>query len=166
MPDPLNKSRIVEVMTAFLNGAGIETRAGEIREDTFVPGIEVRAGGLVFDEAKLLYPGDLLHEAGHLAVMTASERAKANATIDTGAGEEMAAIAWSYAATLHLGIDPAIVFHPDGYKGGSQSILETFAEGRYFGVPLLEWWGMTADEKKAAELKLEKYPKMIKWVRD
>lgn len=157
--------RMIEAMVNFLIEIGIETRAGEIAGETFVPGIEVRAGSLVFDEAKLKYPGDLLHEAGHLAVMAPEERAKANATIDTGGGEEMAAIAWSYAAALDIGIDPGVVFHPHGYKGGSQAILENFAERRYFGVPLLEWWGLAADDKKAGALGIEPYPKMIKWLR-
>ena len=137
----------------FLNGIGLQARPGEVRDDTFVPGIEIENGTLIFDEAKLKYPGDLLHEAGHLAVMAPGERSRANATVDTGPGEEMAAIAWSYAAALHIGIDPSVVFHPDGYKGGSQAILENFATGHYFGVPLLEMWKMT-----------EKYPQMAKWL--
>jgi hypothetical protein len=152
-------------MVDFLKEIGIGVSAGSITGETFLPGIEVQAGSLIVDEAKLSYPGDLLHEAGHLAVMTAEERAKANATIDTGGGEEMAAIAWSYAAALHLGFDPAVVFHADGYKGDSQMILENFAAGRYFGVPLLQWMNMTAGDKKTAEPGIAPYPKMIKWMR-
>ncbi len=162
----MSKEQIVRKIVEFFSEIGVEARAGEVAEETFVPGIEVRAGALVFDEARLSYPGDLLHEAGHLAVMTPEERAKANATVDTGPGEEMAAIAWSYAAALHIGIDPAVVFHPHGYKGGSQAILENFAERRYFAVPLLQWFGLAAEDKKAAELGTELYPKMIKWLRD
>jgi hypothetical protein len=164
-PDTSYKEITVPI-TRFLNNIGIKTIAGDIIDETFVPGIEVRNGTLVYEQAKLKYPGDLLHEAGHLAVMTPDERAKANATIDTGGGEELAAIAWSYAAALYIGIEPDVVFHPDGYKGDSQMILENFAAGRYFGIPLLEWMGMTADDKKAAELNIEPYPKMAKWLRD
>jgi hypothetical protein len=153
---PSTDSKEITVPIAgFLNRIGIETRAGEVPGDTFVPGIEVRNGTLIYDETKLKYPGDLLHEAGHLAVMTPAERAEANATVDTGPGEEMAAIAWSYAAALHINIDPKIVFHPDGYKGESKSILDNFAKRHYFGVPLLDLWEMT-----------EKYPQMAKWLRD
>ena len=155
MPPSANSKEITVPIISFLNEIGIETAAGEVPDDTFVPGIEVRRGTLIFDETKMKYPGDLLHEAGHLAVMIPKERAKANATVDTGAGEEMAAIAWSYAAAEYIGIDAAVVFHPDGYKGGSQAILMAFAEGHYFGVPLLEWWELTT-----------LYPKMSKWVRD
>ena len=35
------------------------------------------------------------------------------------------AIAWSYAAALEIGIPPEIVFHPDGYRGASESMLQT-----------------------------------------
>jgi hypothetical protein len=41
--------------------------------------------------------------------------------LESTPGEEMAAIAWSYAACVHLGLEPTVVFHSDGYKGGSES---------------------------------------------
>ena len=76
----------------------------------------------------------------------------------------MAAIAWSYAATLHLNIDPAVLFHNSGYKGDAENLLENFQAGRYIGAPLLQWYGMTIDgtneEKDRAA-----YPKMIHWLR-
>jgi|ERR1044072_542260 hypothetical protein len=154
MPPSVYSKEITVPIVGFLNEIGIETRLGRVPEETFVPGIEVRNGTLIFEDPKLKYPGDLLHEAGHLAVMTPGERAKANATVDTGPGEEMAAIAWSYAAALHINIEPAVVFHPDGYKGESQTILENFSVGHYFGVPLLQLWKMT-----------DRYPRMAKWLR-
>lgn len=154
------EGKVTEIIVRFLTEIGIEVRASEIAGSTFLPGIDVAGGALVIDESKLLYPGDLLHEAGHLAVLTPGERTKAGTTIDTGPGEEMAVIAWSYAAALHLGLDPAIVFHPDGYKGDSNMILENFAERRYFGVPLLEWMDLTGERQAKT------YPEMAKWLRD
>jgi hypothetical protein len=65
---------IVERITGFLEKAGLPVRCEEIAEPTFLPGIEVRHGVLTFDPQRLLYPGDLFHEAGHLAVLSASER--------------------------------------------------------------------------------------------
>ena len=35
-------------------------------------------------------------------------------------GIEMTAIAWPYAAAVHLGIEIEVLFHPDGYKGGAE----------------------------------------------
>jgi len=78
----------------------------------------------------------------------------------------MAAIAWSYAAALYAGIDPAVVFHSGGYSGGSEAILTNFAQRRYFGVPVLEWLGLAADRKTADLLRVELYPHMLKWLRD
>ena len=57
----------------------------------------------------------------------------------------MMAIAWSYAASVHLQLDPSVVFHADGYRGGSQSLIENFTGGRYIAVPTLQWLGMTAE---------------------
>jgi hypothetical protein len=162
----VSENKIAETIARFLNEIGIEMRAGEVTGETFLPGIDVVDGALVIDEAKLKYPGDLLHEAGHLAVMTPDERARANATVETGPGEEMAVIAWSYAAALHLGIDPAVVFHPDGYKGGSQAILDAFTGKHYFGVPLLQWMGLAATNEKPGEVGGGPFPKMIKWLRN
>ena len=74
----------------------------------------------------------------------------------------MMAIAWSYAACMHLGIDPVFVFHNDGYHGGGASIIENFSVGHYFGVPVLQWLGMTAAPGSATGA----YPQMTKWMRD
>ena len=80
-------------------------------------------------------------------------------------GEEMASIAWSYAAAIHLGIEPAVVFHPDGYRGGSAAILDNFTHGRYFGVPLLQWFGMTFEPNQAETGGGEAFPAMRRWIR-
>ena len=74
------------------------------------------------------------------------------------------ATAWSYAAVCHLGLDPAVVFHEGGYRGGSQSLIENFRAGRYIGVPVLQWLGLTADDQRAAELGIEPYPTMRRWL--
>lgn len=78
----------------------------------------------------------------------------------------MMAIAWSYAACVHLELDPYFVFHDDGYKGGGSYIADNFKEKKYFGLPMLQWVGMTVDEKKAEQLKVSPYPSMIKWLRE
>jgi hypothetical protein len=131
-----------------------------------VPGIAIDHGTLLIDKPKLLYPGDLLHEAGHLAIMTPERRMGIQGDAGKKAAEEMMAIAWSYAAAVHLGLPANVVFHEGGYKGGSASLIENFTTGHYIGVPMLQWIGLTADEKRAKELGVEPYPAMIKWVLD
>ena len=131
-----------------------------------MPGILIDKGAIVVDESQLKYPGDLLHEAGHLAVVPAARRNEIYRDAGNAPAEEMAAIAWSYAAALHIGLDPAVVFHEAGYKGGSQSMLENFAAGRYIGVPMLHWLGMAEDQRTAAANGRQPYPAMLRWVSD
>ncbi len=149
---------VIARILAFLAEIGIPAVREPVTGDSFLPGTLVRNGTLVFDPA-LPYPGDLLHEAGHIAV-TASELRPGLCEVANDPAEEMAAIAWSYAAALAIGIDPAVVFHPHGYRGGSAAILENFAVGRYFGVPMLQYYGMTAEKAGPAV-----YPAMSSWLR-
>ncbi len=165
MLDECNKL-VAEQIISFLIEIGLEVRKGEIQQTTFLPGIAMDCGALIVDGSKLLYPGDLLHEAGHLAVIPAERRKQKRNYVGKKAAEEMMAIAWSYAAPVHLGLEPNVVFHADGYRGGSQALIENFTQGRYIGVPMLQWIGLTADEKRAPQLGIKPYPNMIAWLLD
>ena len=103
---------------AFLRTIGLEVRAGVIEGPTVLPGLRVDQGILVYDPAKWRHPGDLLHEAGHLAVRLPADRRGASDDLGGDPAEEMMAIAWSYAAVLQIGLPPSVVFHPEGYDGG------------------------------------------------
>jgi hypothetical protein len=81
------------------------------------------------------------------------------------AAEEMMAIAWSYAACVAMEMDPVIVFHENGYKGGGESIAVNFKEGRYFGVPMLQFYRMCAEPHMAERLNMKAYPQMETWLR-
>jgi len=164
--DPRYANPLTSRMAGFLASIGLETAPVVLPEAGFLDGLMISNGVLLIDEVRLAYPGDLLHEAGHLAVVPGAQRKLLYGNAGSDPGEEMAAIAWSYAAALYLGIDPAVVFHPNGYSGGSQAILLNFSQGRYFGVPMLEWFGLTADKKTAALLQVSQYPHMLKWLRD
>jgi hypothetical protein len=164
--DPRYANPLTSRMAGFLASIGLETAPVVLPEAGFLDGLMISNGVLLIDEVRLAYPGDLLHEAGHLAVVPGAQRKLLYGNAGSDPGEEMAAIAWSYAAALYLGIDPAVVFHPNGYSGGSQAILLNFSQGRYFGVPMLEWFGLTADKNTAALLQVPRYPRMLKWLRD
>ena len=151
---------LTEKLVTFVRGIGIEVRA-ETLGDTFLPGLEIRDGALLIDEARLAYPGDILHEAGYIAVSDPATRG--TAPISNDPGEEMAASAWSYAAARKLGIDPAIVFH-DGFKGGGPNMVENFNAGHHIRVPILRWYGMSVEPRQAAAGRAP-YPHMLRWVR-
>ena len=153
-------------IAGFLAEIGLKVRPGEIVERTFLPGILISNGEPLIDEDKLQYPGDLLHEAGHLALMEPARRARVHVDAGRDGGEEMGAIAWSFAALRALDLDPAVVFHDGGYRGGSKALIENFSAGRYIGVPMLEWLGLTTPARTARELQIAPYPHMVKWLRD
>ncbi len=154
----------------FLEKIGIPVSYKKLEGPCFLPGLSIESGTIVIDEDALKYPGDILHEAGHIAVVPANERAALSGTsIDkrhNHQAEEMMAIAWSYAACIHLDIDPTFVFHDDGYKGGGSYIVDNFREKKYFGLPMLQWAGMAMNEKDAARAGQLPYPDMVKWLRD
>jgi hypothetical protein len=161
---------LLERAIAFIRSIGIEVSYQTLEENTFLPGLLIHNGGICIDAAKLKYPGDVLHEAGHIAVVPEADRATLTADAialrKNNAAEEMMAIAWSYAACKHLEIDPYFVFHETGYKGSGHTIADQFNEGNSFGVPMLQWAGMTAEPKSAADFGLPAYPVMAKWMRD
>jgi hypothetical protein len=162
----MNSPVVTQVIVDFLRQIGLPVRAATISETTTLPGMNVDQGVLIFDPEKLKHPGDLLHEAGHLAVKPPTERLRATSDMGSDPAEEMMAIAWSYAAVLHLGLPPETVFHAEGYRGGSNSLLENFCEGRYLAVPMLQWIGLTHDEANAKRLGTAPYPKMLRWLRE
>lgn len=152
----------------FLAEIGIEVREEKLPDATFVPGIRIDRGALVIDRAKLTYPGDLLHEAGHLAVVPPTRRGRLSDNLKTDdpqndLGLEIAAIAWSFAALRHIGIDPAVVFHAGGYRGASSAYIENFTSGCYVGVPLLAYFDMTLERDDGSGQAV--YPRMARWLR-
>jgi len=155
---------LLQRMAEFLRGIGIEVRAATLDADTPCPGLWVERGAVLVDEARLAYPGDLLHEAGHVAVCDPAARAGLAAVTDDP-GEEMAAIAWSYAAARQLGIDPTVVFHDAGYVSGGGYLASAFDAGGGPGTPLLAWFGMTLETRAAAEAGASPFPHMMRWLR-
>jgi hypothetical protein len=149
----------------WLQQIGLTVRLAPLDAETFLPGVTLEPGGLVVDPDRLLYPGDLLHEAGHLATMSPAQRASARSNAGSDMGDEIAAQTWSYAAAIHLGLPPEIVFHASGYKGAAQNLIETYRDGNA-GVPLLQWMGLTLDRKQAAAACVASYPHMIHWLRE
>lgn len=155
---------------SFLEEIGVAVHASALPEDTFLPGLELGPGCIHVDFDQLKYPGDLLHEAGHLCVTTAEQRQQIGTENSVQPwptkGEEIAAVLWSYAAAVHIGLEPEVVFHPHGYKDESDWIVSNFQDGNYIGLPFLEWAGLALGPQRAETEGKPAFPHMLNWIRN
>ncbi|MGJ8678060.1 MAG: hypothetical protein ACSHX0_11125 [Akkermansiaceae bacterium] len=147
-------STLITTLTSFLDEIGIPHGNAHIPDGTSVPGIKFSDGKLLIDAENLTYPGDILYKAGLLATADPSERSSLVCVKKPDAAHETSAMAWAYAAAVHLQIDPQIVFHEGGYQDGGQQIIAQFQGPQAFGVPMLLWYQMC-----------ETYPHMTNWLR-
>lgn len=151
------KRELVDQICAWIRGIGLTVREKTLEQETFLPGLTIEDGALVYDPDKIQWPGDLLHEAGHLALTPEAGRASLHGKLTVTPAEEMAAMAWSYAAALDAGVGAEVVFHEGGYKNGGSQLAAHYASGSPPGgpgVPMLQWYGMTTA-----------FPKMTRWLR-
>jgi hypothetical protein len=160
---------LLEQCIEFLNKIGIETTFRKIANKSFLPGLLINKGMIIIDKDKLKHPGDILHEAGHIAVVPGIDRSSLSERNITNRKnretEEIMAIAWSYAVCIHLFIDPFFVFHEQGYRGGRDYITDSCRLKNYIGLSMLEKIGLTVNEKNAKRLNVPSYPYMIQWLR-
>lgn len=143
------------VIAGFLDRAGISYAITPLTGPSFVPGLAIDAGVIQIEPEGDAYPGDLLHEAGHIAVAETHRRAILS-EVSADPSEEMAAIAWSVAAARACGLPLDVLFHTEGYKGAATNLAADWEAGQPFGVPLLAWYGMTSAEA---------FPAMTRWLR-
>jgi len=153
----------IVTLTDFVRGVGIGVLAASALGPTQFPGLAIQYGCVLVDETRVVFPGDILHEAGHIAVTEPSLRTAP--TVSPNGGLELSALAWSYAAVAHLKLDPSLVFYPGSFQNMAESLIENFAEGRYLGLPLLQLFGMTVDPRNAAAQQVAPFPHMKRWLR-
>jgi hypothetical protein len=151
----------------FLQQIGIAVRAENMAGESFLPGVKIAGGTLVYDADKILAASDLLHEAGHIAVTPTADRAALNDAIapeqQMNFAGEVEAIAWSFAAACYLEIPLSVLFHSDGYRGQSPGLALSFSMGVYPGVHGLTMIGLAAKRDQSDEQ--NRYPKLIRWLR-
>lgn len=168
----------------FLIGIRFFVRETALKDDCFLPGIWVDGMTINVDLEKLKHPGDLLHEAGHVAIVPSIFRPKLFGDVEKSllpiakeyldnhsmirpdgtedliirgyiqAGEHEA-MAWSFAAAIACNIYPMLVFHYDGYDGNGESICDRLKEKSFYGLNGMVAAGMT---------NLSIFPKMIRWL--
>lgn len=178
----------------FLREIGIGVEVGDGGRGGFLSGVNIHAGVIHVHPETLAGSGDLLHEAGHIAIVPQRFRAQlgSDLQIDTDAaiaaeagstqpddpvmampilqGEFMAQ-AWSYAAALHLGLPPACIFFPGSYKHtdytGAHPMQLWLESGTHYGPNALARAGMTGFSGLFAfmgENGLPPFPHMTRWV--
>ncbi len=166
----MHDAQQLPAILAFLAQVGIAVREEPIAQDTFLPGIAIRDGALVFDPARLQWPGDLLHEAGHIAVLPPAIRPQASDDLQLGAeipfAGEMEALAWAYAAAMGIGLPVEVLVHEGGYKGQSKALLQMYALGIYPGLQGLCGAKMAESPNFMPACGPVHYPRMLKWLRD
>lgn len=160
---------LIESIVSFLNEIGIVTRSGFVPSDSFLPGLRIVNGTLVYDPASLTWPGDLLHEAAHIAIAPEALRPNLNDGVELPPSvpytSEAEATAWAFAALRHLQLDTSVLFHAGGYRGASPALIRTFELGVYPGAFGLAQAGMTHVGPEAIRQGLPVYPSMSRWLR-
>lgn len=176
-------------IVAFLRRIGLTVHVGPFGRDGFLPGIRIESGVLWVDPANLHVSGDLLHEAGHLAILPSRYRQRIGEDVTASleavlrddpdpapeatralvSGEGMALV-WSYAALKALGLPLAAIFFAGGYHIPDERHADLAAlieSGNYPGLVHLVALGMTGPCGISALLasnELPPFPAMTRWV--
>lgn len=178
-----------DVIVAFLREIGLPLAVGPFGGEGFLPGVTIADGGLRVDPDHLYVSGDLLHEAGHMAIVPARLRGRLGNNLEeslrdllVGDDDPLAALAlhhtetmataWSYAALRALNLPPEVIFFAGGYHMDpeqQQRFLGLLDSGNNFGILHLARAGMTGPCGFMSILQqngLPPYPQMTKWLQD
>ena len=169
MIDHTDRQYLLSILN-FLEKINIPYHFDKITVETYVPGILIKSGGLVIDNELLKFPGDILHEAGSIALCPADVRPTLNTPIAAqldfdAATHSFMTLAWTYAAALDADTPLEVVFHKDGYHGQGESIANSFQSGQYIGLPMLQYLGMAYDAHNASQHNTNSFPAMVQWLR-
>lgn len=163
---------------SFLQSIGISVTQGKVPRTSFLPNVIIKNGCLIYDDK--IEVSDLLHEAGHVAIVPAKYRAICNGDMDKSmlrvwakaerAGEtkfdspiywqliqasECEAIAWAWAVGKHLGLLEAEIIPDHHYDMTGVVQRAKLAAKQHFGINGLRASGMIESVKK--------YPHLTRW---
>lgn len=171
----------------FLSEIGIAVQV-EAGATGFLQGIRIKGETILVSEASDDLAGDLLHEAGHIAVVPTLFRPHLTSNVDDVfalmqdyldshphallcwpedpvargiiQSGETEAIAWSYAAARFIGIDTMLPFKK-GLDGNGKDLHDSLAAGRYLGIHGLAHAGMTDLPRRG---RAKSFPDMKRWM--
>lgn len=177
MPDPLHLHQTV----AFLRQIGLEVIEAE-EASGFLEDIRIEQGRLYYRPSA--HASNLLHEAGHLAVLPSRFRPLAGDDLqkvfilmhdevgqliqkpdcDPDAPEirevmqagETEATAWAFAAGRAIGLPDTITIRDEDYDGEGESVRTGLICNAYFGINGLVAGGMCASVRS--------YPTLTRWL--
>lgn len=180
-----NPSEDLQKTVRFLTEIGLECEF-EPGATGFLTKVRIESGTLFIDPAAL--PADVLHEAGHLAVLPGRFRPLAGRDIgtvqkmmyeqvdfsDPDHGEARAAMqsgdpeatAWAWAAGKHIGLDPKKIIEGASYGGDGDSIRFMLQANRYIGINGLSAakFCVTPPGRLGPMMKLPTYPTLAMWL--
>lgn len=152
----MERGEVIARIRRFLDRIGIQVEERTLPEGTFLPGVCIERGLLLIDHDRLAHPGDLLHEAGHIALERPSRRhALGQDVLDARPAhmsEELGVILWTFFAANEIEIPIDEVFHAGGYEKDSNWIMERLSAGELIGLPLLVWMGVVEQGSGAARV--------------
>ena len=172
----MSKNKVIN----FLNSIGIPTIKGYVPIMSFLPGILIKQGTLIYNGKATL--GDMLHEAGHLAIVPGKYRkfmsgkldrsikriyrmAKASDELDNPdapiarqlmQASESEATAWAWAVGKFLNIAEEEIILDNTYEGKGANERAKLSANCHFGINGLRASGMVESVKT--------YPKLTRWV--
>lgn len=174
----------------FLNNIGLKTIITQEKsyfQQTFLNNVLIKNGELLINQNTKI--SDLLHEAGHLAVLHPQYRKFANNDI-SGVIQKMiteinvlqkenqkyqycedeCATAWAYAVGVHLNLDNKMIIEKKQYGGTGKDVIFALKNNCHRGIKELQYAGFCVQQSSAKLLKefadLPVYPQLAKWVQD
>lgn len=91
----ITTDHLIDTIMAFLAEIGIAVEFGPLEDETFLPGLAIQGCVIRVDREHLLSPGDILHEAGHIALTAPEDRAAQGGNVNSDPGIEMGVLAWT-----------------------------------------------------------------------
>lgn len=180
----MTASAHLQAALRLLDQAGLSWRHEATASGFLGAGVDIQEGVLLISpEASV---GNVLHEAGHLAILPQPVRQFVNTDLDKAVGLLMATIdwsnpdsplcraaiqcgdteatAWAWAAGLAAGIPGPAVIRNEDYDGTGFEIREMLRTGAYMGIHGLQHAGLcAASDRWASHTRLPVYPRLARW---